>query len=56
MAAGTFPLAVWLILHPPLPIVVAALIAGMFIVVRHKANLERIRAGNEYVFSFGKKR
>lgn len=54
VAAGTFPLAVWLILHPPAPVVVAALIAGAFIVVRHKANIERIRAGNEYVFRFGR--
>lgn len=56
MAAGTFPLAVWLILHPPAPIVAAAIIAGAFIVYRHKANLSRIRAGNEYVFSFSKKK
>ena len=54
VAAGTFPLAVWLILHPPAPVVVAALIAGAFIVIRHKANIERIRAGNEYVFRFGR--
>lgn len=54
VAAGTFPLAVWLILHPPAPVVIAALIAGAFIVVRHKANIERIRAGNEYVFRFGR--
>jgi glycerol-3-phosphate acyltransferase PlsY len=56
VAAGTFPFAVWLILHPPAPVVIAALIAGAFIVVRHKANMQRIRAGNEYIFSFGKKK
>jgi glycerol-3-phosphate acyltransferase PlsY len=57
MAAGTFPLAVWLILHPPLPVFLAALVAGGFIVYRHRANLERIRNGNEHVFSFaGKKK
>jgi glycerol-3-phosphate acyltransferase PlsY len=56
IAAGTFPLAVWLILHPPAPVVIAALIAGAFVVLRHKANIQRIRAGNEYVFSFTKKR
>jgi len=54
VAAGTFPLAVWLILHPPAAVVIAALIAGAFIVIRHKANIERIRAGNEYVFRFGR--
>lgn len=56
LAAGTFPLAVWLILHPAAPVVIAALIAGGFIVVRHKANIQRIRAGNEYVFRFSGKR
>lgn len=52
VAAGLFPLGVWLILHPPAPLVVAALIAGAFIVYRHSANLARIRAGNENVFRF----
>lgn len=52
MAAGLFPLGVWLILHPPAPILIAALIAGVFVVYRHAANLERIRAGTESVFRF----
>jgi glycerol-3-phosphate acyltransferase PlsY len=56
VAAGSFPFAVWLILHPPAPLWIAALIAGAFIVYRHRANIERIRAGNENVFSFGGKR
>lgn len=56
IAAGTFPLAVWMILHPPAPIVIAALIAAALIIVRHRANIERIRAGNEHVFTFGGKR
>ena len=55
-AAGTFPLGVWLILHPAPPVWIAALIAGAFIVYRHRANIERIRAGNENVFSFHVKR
>ena len=55
-AAATFPLGVWLILHPPVPVVVAALIAGAFIVIRHKANIQRLRAGNEHVFTFSGKR
>lgn len=53
LAAGMFPLAVWMISHPPLPVVLAALIAGAFVVWRHKANIERLRAGTELVFSFG---
>jgi acyl phosphate:glycerol-3-phosphate acyltransferase len=56
VAAGLFPLAVWLIEHPPNYVVAAALIAGAFIVYRHRTNIERIRAGNEHVFSFGGKR
>lgn len=54
LAAGTFPLAVWLILHPALPVSLAALLAGAFIVYRHRANMERIRAGNEHVFRFSR--
>lgn len=56
VAAGLFPIAVWLIEHPPWYVVSAATLAGAFIVIRHKANLERIRAGNENVFSFGGRR
>jgi acyl phosphate:glycerol-3-phosphate acyltransferase len=50
IAAGLFPLGVWLILHPPEPVLIAALIAGAFIVVRHRANIERLHAGTESVF------
>jgi glycerol-3-phosphate acyltransferase PlsY len=56
LAAGLLPLAVWLISHPPLPVVAAALLAGAFIVWRHKPNLKRIRAGEEHVLSFRGKR
>lgn len=56
VGAGCFPLAVFLIDHPPLPVELAALLAGGFIVARHKSNLTRIRAGNESVFSFGGRR
>ncbi len=55
LAAGTFPLGVWLILHPPAPVLVASLIAGAFIVYRHKANIERLHAGTENRFSWKKK-
>jgi glycerol-3-phosphate acyltransferase PlsY len=56
VGAATFPFAVWLILHPAWPIVVSALIAGAFIVYRHKENIRRLRAGTENVFSFGSRR
>jgi len=50
LAAAMFPLGVWMILHPPIAIFLASLIAGGFIVYRHRSNLERLRAGNESVF------
>ena len=34
----------------------SAMLAGGFVVYRHKANMQRIRAGTENVFSFGGKR
>lgn len=52
LAAATFPLGVWIILHPPEPVLVAALIAAGFIVYRHKSNVERLRAGTESVFAW----
>ncbi len=53
VAAGLFPFAVWLIEHPPLSVLAAALIAGAFIVYRHRSNIGRIRSGSEHVFTFG---
>jgi glycerol-3-phosphate acyltransferase PlsY len=56
LAAGTFPLAVYLILHPEWPVLTASILAGAFIVYRHRANIERIRAGNEHVFGSKRKK
>ncbi len=52
LAAGTFPLGVWIISHPPAPVLIASLIAGAFIVYRHKSNIDRLRAGTENRFSW----
>ena len=52
IAAAGLPLATWLIMHPPAPIILASLIAAVFIVSRHRANIQRIRAGKEHVFRF----
>jgi acyl phosphate:glycerol-3-phosphate acyltransferase len=52
LACGTFPLAVWMILHPHPSILGASVAAGAFIVWRHSANIQRLRAGTEFVFSF----
>jgi glycerol-3-phosphate acyltransferase PlsY len=52
VAAGSLPLAVYLIEHPPGVVLIASLVAGAFIIYRHRANIERLRAGTEYVFRF----
>ena len=56
IGAGLFPLAVWMIDHPGAPLVWAAVAGGAFIIWRHKGNIERLRAGTENVFRFGKKK
>ncbi len=56
VAAGLFPFAVYLLMHPHWAILASALFSAAFIVWRHRANIERIRAGNENVFRFGGKR
>ena len=52
-AAATFPLAVWIVEHPQLPVFVAAVLAGAFIIYRHSTNIGRLRSGTEHRFSFG---
>ncbi len=57
LAAGLFPLAVYLIAHPPFPVIFASLFAGAFIVYRHRENIARLREGTERVLSLkGRKR
>jgi glycerol-3-phosphate acyltransferase PlsY len=56
VAAGSLPLGVWLISHPPAPVTAAALAAGAFVIWRHKSNIERLRASTENKFSFGRRR
>jgi len=53
IAAATFPLAVWLLLQPPLPLILAALVASAFVIYKHSVNIERLRAGSEHRFIFG---
>jgi len=53
ISAATFPLAVWIILHPPLPVMVSAAAGAVLIVVRHRSNIEKVRAGSEDEFTFG---
>jgi acyl phosphate:glycerol-3-phosphate acyltransferase len=52
VAAGSLPLAVYLIQHPPAPVLLASLVAGAFVIYRHSTNIQRLRAGTEHVFRF----
>jgi glycerol-3-phosphate acyltransferase PlsY len=52
-AAATFPLAVWIVQHPQLPVFFASLIAGAFVVYRHRENIQRLNTGTEHPFTFG---
>src|SRR5678815_2333881 len=53
LSAATFPLGLWLISHPILNELLAALIAAAIVVYRHKENMRRMRAGQEPVFRWG---
>jgi glycerol-3-phosphate acyltransferase PlsY len=52
VAAGLFPFACWMILHPDWPVLAAASGAAILVIWRHADNIQRIRAGNERVFRF----
>jgi glycerol-3-phosphate acyltransferase PlsY len=56
VAAALFPLAVWLIAVPALPVELAALIGAVLIIYKHSNNIRRLRDGTESEFSFGVKR
>ncbi|HWF11557.1 MAG TPA: glycerol-3-phosphate 1-O-acyltransferase PlsY [Bryobacteraceae bacterium] len=51
IAAGLFPIGCWMILHPGWPVLVSAVGAAAIIIYRHSANIARIRAGEERIFS-----
>ncbi|HTC91354.1 MAG TPA: glycerol-3-phosphate 1-O-acyltransferase PlsY [Bryobacteraceae bacterium] len=56
VAAGALPLATWMIEHPPSIVLLATLVAAVFLIYRHRGNIERIRSGTENVFRFGNPR
>ena len=56
VAAATFPLAVWLMEKPPMPILAASIIGGAFIIYRHSSNIQKLREGSEHRFRFGSRR
>ena len=53
VAAATFPLGLWLIQHPTINELLAAVIAAAIVVYRHKENLRRMRTGKEPEFRWG---
>ena len=52
VGAATLPLGTWILMKAPLPIVVASILAGAFIIYRHSSNIQRLRLGTESVFKF----
>jgi glycerol-3-phosphate acyltransferase PlsY len=53
VGAATLPLAAWILVKAPVPVILASIIAGGFIIYRHSANIRRLNNGSEHKFSFG---
>jgi len=53
VGSATFPLAAWILVKAPPPVILASVIAGAFIIYRHSGNIRRLNAGTEHKFSFG---
>ena len=53
VAAAVFPLGVWLVQKPSLPVELAAILAAAFIIYRHRSNIERLHRAAEPEFRFG---
>jgi acyl phosphate:glycerol-3-phosphate acyltransferase len=53
IAAGTLPLALWLIAKPPAVVILASVVAAILIIYRHRTNIQRLHDGTEHVLSFG---
>jgi glycerol-3-phosphate acyltransferase PlsY len=51
LGALLFPLDLWLIGPSPQPVLVAGVFASLLIILRHRANISRLIAGKEHVFS-----
>lgn len=56
VAAGALPLAAWMIEHPAPIEIIVAIAAAAFIIIRHRANIDRIRSGTESVLHLGRTR
>ncbi len=55
LGAVCFPLAVWLIVQPEWPLMIAAIVCSLLVLFRHAENAKRIHAGTERVFQWGAK-
>ncbi|HEY7209679.1 MAG TPA: glycerol-3-phosphate 1-O-acyltransferase PlsY [Bryobacteraceae bacterium] len=55
LGAAVFPVLFYAIYHPALPILAASIFSAVLIIYRHRANIVRLRAGTENVFSLRKK-
>ena len=55
VVAITFPLAVWMIIHPGLAVVSAAVAAGALLLWRHRDNIRRLHEGAEHRFEWRKR-
>ncbi|HEY7387560.1 MAG TPA: glycerol-3-phosphate 1-O-acyltransferase PlsY [Bryobacteraceae bacterium] len=53
IAAGTLPLALWLIDKAPVDVLLASIAAAFIIINRHRANIRRLHQGTERVLNFG---
>ena len=52
LSALLFPVIYWALYRPAGELLIAAVVAGLLIIYRHKANIQRLRTGKENVFSF----
>ncbi len=52
LGAVAFPPVYWAIHHPPEPLLLSATASALLILYRHRANIDRLRRGQESVFSF----
>lgn len=50
LGAFVFPFVYWLIYRPPDPLLAASAFAGLLIIYRHRANINRLRCGKENIF------
>jgi len=55
-ASAAFPLVVWLLNRPAGPLLAAITVCSAIVVLRHRANIQRLIAGTENVFRWGGKK